>query len=674
MKQTAVLAVLLTGFLTSVRSQTAFSQVGKPPHAIDLRSTKLYQDSRPWSRWWWFASMITKADIADNLTWMKNNGFGGVEIAWVYPLNKRQKDTTHYTPRQKWLSPEWTEMVVYAKQCADRLGLGCDFTFGSLWPFGDTQVPFDEATRNMIDPKWRDEITGSWDYPQKGYVIDHLSRNAFFHYAERMGNALRPALRGSISGLFCDSWEVETKHLTTSGFEERFQQRFGYMLKDYAKNLYSNAEPFPSVRYDYMKLISEHVIEEFYRPFVQKSHDLGAYCRVQCGGAPCDILSAFAAVDVPETEALLYDPRYANIVASAAALASKPLVTCETFTCLYGFPDDHQGEEQTADLKLLADAVFANGVNQIFWHGKPFNPAGQDNVRFFAAVHVGRSGSLAAEMPAFNRYMAKVASYMKKGTTLSRVAVYLPIEDGWIAGELPIEKQLIWLWGAYEQRCTYLPDELKAWRPLWINAEFLKKAKFEDGRLQVGDLSFAALYVDVQYMDRAALQRVAELAELGLPICLKQVPREPGLRKTGEDYQALITRLKRLDHVKTSWDAMTGIPPLVSGAERLDFWCRETEGTLYVFLANPKAKNLKFPLEYGQSLNTQKEVFTVTVDFRGRTVSVPLQFDPYQSLLLRIDNDHNVSLVDIAFTPKTPIYKARVKKGREKWEVNPSKK
>ena len=78
---------------------------------------------------------ITKADIKDNLTWLKKNGFGGVEIAWVYPLNRRQKEPMHYTPRQKWLSPEWTEMVVYAKQCADKLGLGCDFTFGSLVAF-----------------------------------------------------------------------------------------------------------------------------------------------------------------------------------------------------------------------------------------------------------------------------------------------------------------------------------------------------------------------------------------------------------------------------------------------------------------------------------------------------------------------------------------------------------
>ena len=49
-----------------------------------------------------------------------------------------------------------------------------------------------------------------------------------------------------------------------------------------------------------------------------------------------------------------------------------------------------------------------------------------------------------------------------------------------------------------------------------------------------------------------------------------------------------------------------------------------------------------------------------------------LEFDPYQSLLLKIDNQDKATLIDISFTPKTPVYKARVKKGREKWEVDPS--
>ena len=561
-------------------------------------------------------------------------------------------------------------MVVYAKQTADRLGLGCDFTFGSLWPFGDTKVPFDEAAMTITEPKQRQEIGKSWEYPKKGYVLDHLNRNAFFHYAQRTGDALRPALRGSVSGLFCDSWEVEAKFITTPGFDKRFKDRYGYSLSDHTRHLYSNREPYRSVRYDYMKLVSQYAIEEFYKPFTQKCHELGAYSRVQCNGSPTDIISAYSTPDVPETEAILYEPTYANIVASAAALAGKPLVTSETFTCLYGWPADHQSKEQTADLKMLADAQFANGVNHIIWHGKPFNHAGKDTDKFYASVHVGPSGSLAAEIPAFNRYMEKVSSCMRKGATLSGVAVYLPTEDAWIAGELPREKQLRWSWGAYEQRSTYLPEELKAWRPLWINGEFLKKAKWQDEQLRLGDLSFAALYIDVQYMDKESLERVVELAEQGLPVCVKRLPDEPGLHKTGEPYKALVAKLKGLDNVKTSWAAMKTIPPIVTGAEKIDYWCRQTADELYVFLANPRSKNLKFPIEYGQSLTKKKESLNVAINWRGNAIPVALEFDPYQSLLLKVDSGNKATFIDVSFTPKTPVYKARVKKGPEKWEVD----
>ena len=202
--------ILFTGTFLKVESTTVSNK-----NSPDLSRSKFYTDSRPWTRWWWFASEIKKEDISDNLIWLKKNGFGGVEIAWVYPLNRMKKDTLNYTPRQKWLSPKWSEMVAFAKNCADSLNLGCDFTFGSLWPFGDTKVPFEEATRNMVNPAWRQEIAASWDYPKKGYVLDHLSKQSFLHYAQRTGDALKPALKGGPSGLFCDSWEVETKHHPT---------------------------------------------------------------------------------------------------------------------------------------------------------------------------------------------------------------------------------------------------------------------------------------------------------------------------------------------------------------------------------------------------------------------------------------------------------------------------
>jgi hypothetical protein len=141
-----IICFLLAGF-----TGTGIAQTGIESEIPPIHHSRLFSDARPWTRWWWFAAEIKKDDIADNLVWLKNNGFGGVEIAWVYPLNRMKKDTVNYTPRQPWLSPEWSEMVVYAKKCADSLGLGCDFTFGSLWPFGDTRVPREEATRSMTD-------------------------------------------------------------------------------------------------------------------------------------------------------------------------------------------------------------------------------------------------------------------------------------------------------------------------------------------------------------------------------------------------------------------------------------------------------------------------------------------------------------------------------------------
>ena len=653
---------------------SACSPKGKTPQGIDMQGTKLYTDSRPWTRWWWFASVIEKPAIIDNLKWLKTNGFGGVEIAWVYPLNRMQKDTLNYTPRQKWLSPEWSDIVAFTKQCADSMELGCDFTFGSLWPFGDIKVPFKEATMNMKDAAWRQEISASWDYPKKGYVLDHLNRNAFFNYAERTGNALKPALKGSLSGLFCDSWEVETKFLTTPGFEAAFTKKFGYPISNYVDSLYSVNEPFRQIRYDYMKLLSGYVIEEFYKPFTQKSHELGAYSRVQCSGAPCDIISSYATVDVPESEALLYEPTFSNIVASAAGLSGKKVVTSETFTCLYGWPHDNQMKEQTADLKLLADALFANGVNHIIWHGKPFNPAGMDTVKFYASVHVGKSGSLAEEIPAFNKYMEKVSSYMKKGVTYSDVAVYMPVEDSWNAGELPVEKQMIWAWGAYEQRYTYLPKELKDWHPLWINSEFLRNSELKNGRLIVGDLSFSALYIDVKYIDIEALRRVVELAGNGFPVCLRKNPSEPGFHKSNNEYNLLLDKLRSLKNVKVSWNEMEIITPLVTGTEKFDYWCRATEDGLIIFFANPRSQHLTFPMVYGQSLNDKKETFSIEIQYMGRKIPVSLEFNPYQSLLVNISKNHNINFIDISFLPKTPIYQPRIKKDRELWEVAKSTK
>jgi hypothetical protein len=423
-----------------------------------------------------------------------------------------------------------------------------------------------------------------------------------------------------------------------------------------------------------MKLLSEFVIEEFYKPFTSKCHALGAYSRAQCSGAPCDIISAYATVDVPESEALLYEPSFANIVASAAALSGKPVVTSETFTCLYGWPRDHHSQEQTADLKLLADALFANGVNQIVWHGKPLNPAGQDTVKFYASVHVGKSGALAREIPAFNQYMERISKIMKMGKTWSGVAVYLPVEDAWVAGELPVEKQFIWSWGEYEMRYSSLPEALQPWRPLWINSEFLQKAVFRNGSLKAGDLSFSALYVDVNYLDISALKRITELAEQGLPVCLARTLAEPGMNQSPEVFVSMLKKLMALPGVKRSWQEVKKIPPLVTGCNESDFWCRETDDGIYLFFANPKSRRLTFPMNYGQSLNDKPFTCETEIRYHGMISRYTLEFQPGQSRLIFVSKAGSITPVDITFKPEIPVFQPRIKKGKEKWEVDVQKK
>lgn len=630
-----------------------------------LCSTQSYlqaQGQAPWSRYWWFASTIREEDVRFNLDWLKANGFGGVELAWVYPLNRFNPKDTTYTLRQEWLSPEWSGIVDFTIRYADSIGLGCDLTFGTLWPFGDASVPFEQATQRFGDPEWRQQLKLSWQHPKVGYVVDHLTPEHYKPYFNRLLNAFpRPATRIPQS-YFIDSWEVETEHLWCNGFEKDFQDKFGYDIVPFMDSIYTPQNS--RYRYDYMSLLSDKVLG-FYRDFDSALNGAGISSRGQVSGAPCDLISGYALLDIPEGESMLFEPEFCAIPASAALLSGKKKVSSETFTCLYGWPRQHIREEQIADLKLVADALFANGINHVVWHGKAHNPAGQDTVNFYATTHIGPSSPLAAEILPFNRYLEKVSSFMSEGHTFSDIAVYLPTEDAWTAGVMPREKQFKWAWGYYEMRYVYFPDELAGHNPTWINGEFLEKAVVENGALKVGDARYKALYVDVEYLGYRVLRRLAEIAKSGFPVVLKRMPEEPGAI-VHRDYAKWAGKLKRSKNV--SGNLPEGLSPFLTGEKIPRHWCRQNGDVLYIFFPNPKADRLKFPLEYGQSFNTETLAYPITVDFRGSKIDLNLVFEPYQSLLYKIENGQ-AEQVDIEFVPGTPVVKPRPADFKAPWLV-----
>lgn len=639
----------------------------KDAHTEEAGVAGFYPSSKPCVRWFWFATEIKKPDVKHQLDWLKENNFGGAEVIWLYPLYRYQnwyaKDYNRHYPKdttaQKWLSPEWQDVVVYTKRYADTIGLACDFGFGSAWPAAGSNIDKEHSTQIYGDTSFRQWLTFAWTWPEKQLVINHLDSNAFYRFAEPIGDALQEALKGSKSALFMDSWEVKLNaknKIWTPGFENTFEKNFNYDIIPYME---AGIDSFPDVRYDYMLQLDEYVTEGFYKPLAKKCRELGAWSRVQCLAAPTDIMTTYALVDIPETEVMLNNPRYARIVSSSACIASKQLVSCETFTCMYGFPATYLRQEQTADLKMVADAVFAQGVNQLFYIGMPYNPAGSDTIDFFATCYFGPGGSLTPELPAFNAYVEKVSGILQKGRTYSDVAVYMPYEDAVMKGAYPPERQRVWVWGEYELRYVYPPDELEGYHPLWINRHFLGQADFHDGKLLVGDAQFAALYIDVEYMDVRALRRVLELAKKGLPVCLKRAPKQPGKVKSA-DYENLLSELASLKNIADDFREVIRHPPLILGDSIPEYWCRVTDdGTHYLFLAQQHSKDLQYPVYSGQSFMNQSDFLELTLHVNGKTVKQNFEFKPYQSLMLKFTPDGRMESIDITFIPKDPVIRPR---------------
>lgn len=608
-------------------------------------------NSKPYTRWWWLTGPFRREDIRMQLEWLRANGFGGVELAWLWPSWMQGAE-----PGLEWLGEQWEDLVTFTKREADRLGLGCDLTFGSCWPFGGSCVAPEDAARTFHGLSHQ-RLVGSWEEVNgapRPYVLNHLDRGALRRYAEAMQPTFAGALAGSRSALFCDSLEIETRRLWDPKLWDRFASRFGYRLEGIEEQI----DDDPDLRYDYRTVIAEAILEEFYQEFATICREYGAASRVQCHGAPTDLLSAYATVDIPESEAILFPPSFSRIAASAAALSSKTVVSAETFTCLYGFvtrtnlaPIRYWRKEQVADLKLLADALFAQGVNQVVWHGMPFNgPDGRNE--FYASVHVGPDAAYTAELPAFNAYLERGSTLLKLGRTESRLAIYLPNEDNRRLDRIPDSERTPGANFRWEMRHVEVPRDTEGYAPLWISAPFLARAEVNDGHLQVGDCRFAALLIDVEWMDGEALADVVRLARSGLSVIVRRSPRPPG-RRPRSDYPNLLQSLRACPNVFRSLD-VARVAPLVVGHDLPPFWARRTAESLYLFFAPPKARDLHYPMRYGQSRSREHAVRRITISFEDKRYDATLDFGPYQSLLVCVSRSDGVRFVDLGYRPPEP--------------------
>lgn len=86
-------------------------------------------DSRPWNYWYWLYGAISQEGITADLEAMKANGIGG---AYLFTI-KGAPEKPYIDPSYTQLTPEWWQMVKFAIEEADRIGLDIAFHACDGW-------------------------------------------------------------------------------------------------------------------------------------------------------------------------------------------------------------------------------------------------------------------------------------------------------------------------------------------------------------------------------------------------------------------------------------------------------------------------------------------------------------------------------------------------------------
>lgn len=588
-------------------------------------------DYRPWTRWWWFGADITPDQIARELGFMADHGYGGAEIAFVYAWPGAD-------PGPEPLSPTWTELLKHAAMTARRLGLGLDITCGSGWPFGGPHIPegltarvvrvagcegaslaserviaavaaplVSQGSPPIADPARAVRVAG--DGPpgyvvarvvecasgqrvkraapgQEGPVLDHFRRAALdAHLAAWGPPLLEVASAAPVRALFCDSWEVEGPYWTPV-FPQEFETRNGYdvvPLMPFILGYWQAPSPdaIAPALHDYRQTLHELAMENFYLPFAEWCRTHGFLARVQTHGSPTDPLVSYGAMDIPETETMLLPFANARLAASAARLYGRNLVASETFTCPYGWPNLRMFAERPDDLKLSADQQFAHGVQQVVHHGFASSPETElgPSRYFYATTHLNHTLPWARGLRDLNRYLARISLLLRSGVAVPDVAVYLPIHDLWRRAPAASADEMF----SWDDRRSALrePKAVAGYCYDWVNDGAIRNMSAVDGVAHVEALEYPALVLPLlEYLPGGTAEAIRRLATDGVPVFAEE-PVPDALRGFAQPTDRL------------------NLKPAVQLSPRSAAYQHRRFAGGEIFFIGPRAHGPRYPMPYG---------------------------------------------------------------------------
>ncbi len=453
-------------------------------------------DARPMMRWWWFGPAVVKSELEREILAMKAGGIGGFEIQPVYPMEL--DDAARGIRNVPYLSPEFLDAVSFANRTGRANGMRVDMTLASGWPYGGPHVTVGEAAARLrqavvdvpvgaasfalpavmsgeqpiaafvgsgVDPAslkllqvqagadGRAAIAPA-DAPRKvvvyiasrtgqqvkraalgaeGFVLDHLSRKAVDHHLAAVAEPLMKAFGDAPPyAVFSDSLEVYNTDWTDD-FAAEFKRRRGYDIVPHLPAVFTGQGPdAPALRRDWALTQTELVNERYLTPIDDWAKQHGTQFRSQTYGEPAVSLSSNRLVALPEGEGPQFrEFSFTRLATSAGHLYGRPVISAETWTWLHS----PAFAATPLDMKVEADRMLLQGVNQFIGHGWPYTPPGtiEPGYAFYAAAVFNDHNPWWNVMPQVTGYLTRMSWLMRQGEPANQVAVLLPNDDVYAA-------------------------------------------------------------------------------------------------------------------------------------------------------------------------------------------------------------------------------------------------
>ncbi len=454
-------------------------------------------EARPMVRWWWFGPAVVKPQLEREMLAMKAGGFGGFEIQPVYPMDlddpargirnvpylsadfldavsfvndkahqhKLRVDMTlasgwpyggpHVTVQEAAGRVRQHVSVLPAGESSAALPsvmsgeklLGAFVGPGDAKEFDATKlqpIAIKEANgRTAVAAAKMDRVVVYYVASRtgqqvkraalgaEGFVLDHLNKKAIDEHLDVVAEPLLKAFGDRPPyAVFSDSLEVYNTDWTDDLLAE-FKRRRGYDLLPLLPLAYTGQGPqAAAVRHDWALTQTELVNERYLVPVEEWAKKHKTKFRSQTYGEPVVTMSSNRLVELPEGEGPQFRSfSYTRWATSAGHLYNKPVISAETWTWL----NSPAFAATPLDMKVEADRMLLQGVNQFIGHGWPYTPPGaqEPGYAFYAAAVFNDHQPWWNVMPDVNAYLHRTSWLLRQGAPANGVAVLLPVNDAY---------------------------------------------------------------------------------------------------------------------------------------------------------------------------------------------------------------------------------------------------